>query len=117
MITCLYSLVLTVGGDKMAQTDPHGWTLTLISVAVVFSALVILFGVYTLFGKVFAEKEIKPSTTKAVAGDTDVEAAIAAAVSLYLSESVHDHESGVLTIERRPSAWADKTLNFRKLPR
>ena len=117
MITCLCSIILTAGGDKMAQTDPHGWTLTLISVAVVFSALVILFGVYSLFGKVFAEKEKKPLVPKKVSGDADVEAAIAAAVSLYLSESVHDAESGVVTIIRKPSAWSDKTLNFRKLPR
>ena len=41
MTTCLYS-ILTAGADSMAQVDPPGWTLTLISVCVVFCALVIL---------------------------------------------------------------------------
>ena len=45
-------------------------------------------------------------------------AAIAAAVHLYLADAVHDSESYTLTIRKEtPSAWSDKKLNFRKLPR
>ena len=45
MTTSLFS-ILTAGADRMMQTDPHGWTLTIISVSVVFIALVILYFIY-----------------------------------------------------------------------
>ena len=34
--------------------------------------------------------------------------AIAMALSLYFSDSIHDHESNVLTIKPYKSAWGDK---------
>ena len=49
--------------------------------------------------------------------DGDTYAAIATAVHLYLSESIHDVEPGIITIQKQPSAWANKSLNFRQLPR
>ena len=57
MTTCLYNM-LTAGADRMAQVDPHGWTLTLISICVVFCALVILYFIYTLSGNIFSGKII-----------------------------------------------------------
>lgn len=120
----------------MAQTDPHGWTLTAISVTVVFAALAVLFGVYSLSGSIFSGKfKRAPRKPKARKGNPDGEvaaaialaldmenggdtyAAIAAAVHLYLSSGVHDVEPGIVTITRRDSAWNDKALNLRKLPR
>lgn len=104
----------------MAATDPNGWTLTLISVGVVFCALLILYCVYRLSGDIFSGKFKKASAAKA---DEAVQAAIAAAVHLYLSGkeegdgTVHDLESGRLTICRKESNWSNKALNFRKLPR
>lgn len=56
MTTSLFSFLLTAGSDRMAQIDPHGWTLTLISVSVVFAALIILYFVYTLSGGIFSGK-------------------------------------------------------------
>ena len=48
----------------------------------------------------------------------EIYAAIATAVHLYLSERVHDIETGIITIRRSEgSAWNAKGLNFRKLPR
>ena len=139
MTTFLCSLILTAGGDRMAQTDPHGWTLTLISVTVVFSALIVLYFVYNLSGKVFsgelkaAAKKAKrvipgsdresPEVAAAIAlaldmeSDGDTYAAIATAVHLYLNDTVHDVEPGIVTIVRKDSAWNNKALNFRKLPR
>ena len=49
--------------------------------------------------------------------DGDVYAAIATAVHLYLSDCIHDVEPGIVTITRRDTAWNNKALNFRKLPR
>ncbi len=130
METSLYSL-LTAGAERMAQTDPHGWTLTLISVSVVFVALLILFGVYSLSGDIFSGKFRRKSSAKAADDTQAVAAAIAmalsaectsdeevaalAALSLYLGESVHDIESGIITIRRDAySAWGDPQFNFRK---
>ena len=134
MTTFLFSL-LTAGGDRMAQTDPHGWTLTLISVTTVFAALIVLYFIYSFTGNLMSGKyKRKPRAKKAKATpdaeiaaaialaldmeqDGDTYAAIATAVHLYLSESVHDVESGIITIRRQPSAWDNKSLNFRQLPR
>ena len=133
MTTYLYSLILTAGGERMLQTDPHGWTLTLISVSVVFAALIVLYFVYSFSGKLLSgafKRAPKPAkapadaeVAAAIALALDMEcsgddyAAIAAAVHLYLSETVHDAEPGIVTIARKDSAWSNKQLNFRKLPR
>ena len=140
MTTFLYSLLLTAGGDRMMQTDPHGWTLTIISVTVVFTALTVLYGVYSLSGSIFSGKfkrEPKPKKRSrsvipsevegsqiaaaiAVALDMensgDVYAAIATAVHLYLNDAVHDVEPGIVTIVRKDSGWNNKALTFRRLP-
>jgi sodium pump decarboxylase gamma subunit len=114
----------------MAQIDPHGWTLTLISVSVVFAALIVLYFVYSFSGNLFSGKfkrEKKPKESEevavAIALALDMEnggddyAAIATAVHLYLSEAIHDVEPGIVTIVRKESGWNNKELNFRKLPR
>lgn len=49
--------------------------------------------------------------------DGDTYAAIATAVHLYLNDAIHDVEPGIVTIRRSESAWNNKSLNFRKLPR
>lgn len=120
----------------MMQTDPHGWTLTIISVCVVFSALIVLYCIYTLSGNIFSGKfKRAPKPKKAAKGTPDAEvaaaialalnmeqsgdeyAAIATAVHLYLNDAVHDVEPGIVTITRTDSAWNNKTLTFRRLPR
>lgn len=136
MTTFLYNIMLlTAGADKMLQTDPHGWTLTLISVSVVFVALIILYFLYTLSGNVFSGKVKLPSGQKkssktqdmdavalaialaldAETSSEETEAAIATALHLYMSDAVHDMEPGFITIRRNPASnWADKQFNFRK---
>jgi Na+-transporting methylmalonyl-CoA/oxaloacetate decarboxylase gamma subunit len=136
MTIFLYNLLLTAGGDRMLETDPHGWTLTLISVSVVFSALIVLYFIYSFSGNIFSGKfKRAPKPKKAAKGTPDAEvaaaialaldmecsgedyAAIATAVHLYLNDAVHDVEPGIVTIARKESAWNDKQLIFRKLPR
>ena len=121
MATFLYNVILTAGADKMAINDPHGWTLTLISVTVVFAALIILYFLYSLSGAVFSGKFKKNASTSGKSPDSgtiaaialaleqelgekqtqNTEAAIALALHLYLSESVHDRESFIITIKRQ----------------
>ena len=128
--------MLTAGADRMAQVDPHGWTLTLISVCVVFCALVILYFIYTLSGNIFSRK-IKFGKKKEKAGAETVDesavaaaialavdaetgkgdeaAAIALALHLHLNGGVHDIEPGIITIRHdRASGWDNKQRNFRK---
>lgn len=133
MTTCLYN-ILTAGADRMAQVDPHGWTLTLISVCVVFCALVILYFIYSFSGNIFSGKfksgKKKPSQKgadeEAVAaaialaldaetGGGDTAAAIALALHLHLNDGVHDIEPGIITIRHdSASGWDAKQRNFRK---
>lgn len=132
-------LEMTAGARKMAETDPHGWILTMIAVCTVFSALVVLYFVYSLIGKISQRGEVpsspKKTGKKAAGKDPDEQtaaaiamaleaelgggtyAAIATALHLYFSQSVHDVEPGIVTIVPRESAWSDKSLTFRKLPR
>lgn len=133
MTTFLCNILLTAGSDRMMQTDPNGLTLTLISVGVVFAALVVLYFIYSFSGALFSGKfkrtpkapKSTPDAEVAAAialaldmeQDGDTYAAIATAVHLYLSDSIHDVEPGIVTIRRTSSAWSDKALTFRKLPR
>lgn len=129
-------LEMTSKAASLAQSDPHGWTLTLISVGVVFSALIILFVIYNLTGKFFSGELRLPSfkrkTAKAGKADDEIAAAIAMALAaeasddsaaavalalhLYLGEAVHDIESYKITIHRSDSAWNDKSLTMRRMP-
>lgn len=135
LILAVNSLSEHPGSQRMLETDPHGWTLSLVAVTVVFSALLILFVLYSLSGGIFTGKfKRKPksgsrpdeATAAAIAmaidsylGGDDTAAAIAAALHLYLSEGgVHDYEPGFIAIRREvPSTWGDKSLTLRKLPR
>lgn len=120
------------GADQMKERDPHGWILSLTSVSVVFAALALLWFLFWLLfdrraGRKASQKKAKGTPDEAIAAaialaldmeqDGDTYAAIATAVHLYLSDTVHDIEPGILTIRRTNSNWNNKALNFRKLPR
>lgn len=130
-------LNMTAGAQRMAETDPHGWTLSLIAVTTVFTALLILYFIYSWIGKATQRSLNKgPRTKKVKAGKTpdtetaaaiamaleaetggEVNAAIAMALHLYFNDAVHDTEPGIITITPRNSEWSNKTLTFRKSPR
>ena len=111
------------------SVDP--WSLTLISVSVVFGALIILFALYSLSGAIFTGKlkrrpgkgKADKETAAAIAMALDryaaegggEPAAIALALHLYLSGGVHDLEPGFITIRQSDdSGWRNKALTFRK---
>lgn len=132
ILQAISSLSEHPGAMRMHELDPHGWTLSLVAVLVVFSALLILFLLYSLSGGIFTgrfkrkPKQSKPQDDTAAAiamalnlycSDDDAPAAIATALHLYLSQSVHDTEPGFITIRRDlPSTWNDKAHLFRKTP-
>lgn len=120
--------------DQMAERDPHGWILTLVSVSVVFSALAILwFFFWLLFERPAKKRSLdsarddRPVISTKAAGRMeksqpdaevaaaialaldmeqggDVYAAIALALHLELSATVHDAEPFVLTIRPTPNS-------------
>lgn len=110
---------------EMAEKDPHGAIITIVSVSVVFCALIILYFAYTLIGKISSgqikisipKRERKPKArTGAVLTEEEAAAialaldnalngeayaAIGLALHKYLNDTVHDNESYIITIRRR----------------
>lgn len=130
------SLSVESNPQKMARIDPHGITLTIVSVSVVFCALAILWFLFNLLFKPREKKEKKPAAKGKAADDEvavaialalqahlggadgETAAAIAMALELYERSAIHDSESFVITIKPTAnSLWADKSLTFRRRPR
>ena len=110
---------------EMMDKDPHGAIITLVSVSVVFFALLILWGAYSFIGKLssgqikFPQRKKKTQVVKPAVGKPDDEvaaaialaldqemngevyAAIGTALHLYMNDTVHDLESYVITIKRK----------------
>jgi len=104
-----------------------GFTITIVGIGVVFTALLILTIIFNQIPKVFKislRRKFLKSGKKAeekdccpdISGDTN--AAIALALYLYFNE-LHDKESNVMTIEKvskRYSPWSSKIYGLRNLP-
>ena len=113
---------LTAGAERMAQADPHGWTLTLVSVGVVFAALIVLYLIYALIGRICRKVDaagtseaapgsrILPDSAPGNAEMERVAAAIGVALTLYQRDCEGTATCGAA------SPWSDKSLTFRKLP-
>ena len=109
---------------EMADKDPHGVIITLVSVSVVFAALIILYFAYTFIGylssgKLKLRKNKKQRLPSAKSGVPTSEEAAAIAMALdqelngetyaaiglalhqYLQDTVHDNESYIITIKRK----------------
>ena len=103
---------------EMADKDPHGFIITLVSVSVVFAALILLYFAYTLIGmtatgrirqKKGKDKAGKPSEEVAAAIamaleqelNGEIYAAIGLALHQHFNETVHDEESYIITIIRK----------------
>jgi len=89
----------------MAEMDPHGFTITIVAVAVVFTSLFLLYLAYSLVGWICSGKlrVCFKKRRKAVDGiDDEVVAAISMALDLSAQEEeCHDRESYVITIRRK----------------
>ena len=99
------------------------------SMGVVFSALLMLYIMFKLFGKAFTTKDKKedevvnkaveePTTEAAQEGGND-EAIAAICMALYQHLNAHDEESGVLTFDRTHelhSAWGSKGNLLLRMP-
>ena len=97
--------ILTAGADKMAVTDPHGWTLTLVCILVVFGCLLILYGIYSLLGAILGRQK---GSQEAVA------APVPAPQTELKPDEVHDIEPGIITIRTR--GWAGSNTGCQAEP-
>ncbi|MBQ6071907.1 MAG: OadG family protein [Bacteroidales bacterium] len=121
--------------ERLKRDDPYGIGLAIISMSVVFTALILIFAMLKLFGwstKKLAQKNAKKTETPTVANVADVKenkeddeqltgeeaAAIATALHLHFN-SMHDEESEVITINmpsKHYSPWAQKELTMKRTP-
>lgn len=123
--------------ERLKRDDPYGLGLAIISMSVVFTALILIFFMLKLFGwssKRLAMKNAKKTETPVAAKVADVQngdekdieqmtgeeaAAIATALHLHFN-SMHDEESEVITINmpsKHYSPWAQKELTMKRTPR
>lgn len=112
---------------EIADKDPHGAIITIVSVSVVFVALIVLYFAYSFIGKLSSgeiritlpKRKKKQAGANAERGTIPDEAAAAIALALdqefngetyaaigmalhqYLNDTVHDNESFIITIKRR----------------
>lgn len=135
--------LLASNADNFAQNDPSGWMMAVISMAVVFSALVVLFLSFKYLYPFFAwcglklmksfhrkkqleqiserranqQKQLKV-TDKATGATVDnEELAAAIGVALFMHEDgMHDQESGVLTLASTASSWTGAGCNQKRSP-
>lgn len=121
--------------EKLMKSDPFGIGLAVISMAVVFSALVLIYIMLKVFGIVNRRRQKKNAATQQTAAttatvapepDKDEEsitgqeiAAIATALHFHLN-SFHDEESEIITIETQSavySPWSQKHLTIKRVQR
>lgn len=82
---------------EMAENDPHGFIITIVSVSVVFAALIILYFAYTIVGKIVNSKVSQQAQNQPTPEEA---AAISLALQQHLDDTKHDKESYVITIRR-----------------
>jgi len=117
--------------EEFQRIDSIGIGLTVISMTIVFAALLMLFFIYKLMGSIyqkklqvkFSKRKLETSKEKVVQDNTilsgEVNAAIATAIYLYVGE-IHDFENTTITIKKvaRPySPWSSKIYGIRNNPR
>ena len=122
--------------EKLKRDDPYGIGMAIISMAVVFTALIMIYIMLKIFNYVSrrstqkskAQEDATKSKMAAVKSDDDKEveaanaeeiAAIGVALHLHFG-SMHDEESEIITINmpsKHYSPWAQKELTMKKNPR
>ena len=111
--------------EQFEKNDSHGVILTIMAMAIVFSALIVLSICFFVFGTISKrmsdkkkkgkkqnqQEEVQPE----VAGDAEGEVVAAIAMALYEHLNAHDEESNVLTFKRRHSDWNSKIATLTEL--
>ena len=105
-----------------------GWIVTVAGFLIVIIALFILSYIFRGVAAYFTKKDEKKTDGPKVKvensslltphsslpeGEIEPEVLTAIGMALYLSTNLHDEESNVITIERRPTSWNDKNYGVR----
>lgn len=116
--------------ENFAQRDPIGWGMTIMAMAIVFSALLCLCLCFYAIGKINSwisrlnkaratgKADAESIKASAVTHDTGEEIA-AIAIALHLHLDAHDRENTILTINkvrRAYSPWSSKIYGLRQVP-
>lgn len=131
---------LANNADRFGEQDPIGWMMAVISMGVVFVALVILFLCFKYLYPTLAwcglqikkafhrkkqieqvnDRRAQASKARQEVKDSinnEEELAAIIAVGLFLNEDgMHDQESGVLTLAPSASAWTGAGNNHKRSP-
>ena len=113
--------------EAFHQRDPNGFIIALMAMSVVFSALLILYICFKLFGKFFGRKKeeatagdaTKTAAAAPAATSSDDEAIAAIGMALFQHLNAHDQESGVITIDHgheAHSSWSSKISAMGQMP-
>lgn len=116
--------------EKFATKDPHGFSMAIMAMCVVFSSLLLLYLLFRFIGKLNArtahkkklesqgvEANLDNITSKGVDSGEEI---AAISMALYEHLNAHDDESTILTInkvKRAYSPWSSKIYTLRELPR
>lgn len=114
--------------EKFLEEDPAGASMTITAMLIVFSALVMLYIVFTIVGKISVSISRSRNKETAVVketktGSTEVSGEVLTAIFMALHEEQdqdHDIESTFLTfnkVNKSYSPWSSKIYGLRELPR
>jgi len=112
--------------EMFGRLDPYGVALTIISMSIVFGALILLYYLYRFVGylnrpkvkvprKKLGKNQTEPEQLEPALLSGEVNAAIAMALSIHVTQ-VHDFENTTITIKKisRPySPWSSKIYGLR----
>ena len=112
--------------EQFEKNDSHGFILTIMAMAIVFSALIVLSTCFFIFGTISKRMSDKKKKSKnrqqeqeqapaEIDGDAEGEVVAAIAMALYEHLNAHDEESNVLTFKRRHSDWNSKIATLTEL--
>lgn len=106
--------------EQFREKDKAGIILTIMAMAIVFSALLLLCLIFLVFGKVnnnMAQKRAHKAEKRDEApSGLNEEVAVAIAMALEQHLHAHDQESNILTFIDTPSDWASKAASLPEQP-
>lgn len=115
--------LIMLAGDLAAEAG--GYTISIVSILVVFISLVILVVIFTTIPKLLAlniKQKLKKSGQQEITPNINMEAGVNAAIAmglhLYFNE-LHDEESNIITIRNAPkqySPWSSKIYSVQNQP-
>jgi biotin carboxyl carrier protein len=96
MHTLLQAETVLAKSAEMAQKDPHGWIITVVSISVVFISLALLFVLYNLIGKLVIRFSRDEQLQENPSGEET-------ATAEPVDTRPHDKESYIITISPKDS--------------